>query len=113
MEHNQIVRSEARRIVDTYTLPNNYRIKITTYHDKGRKVYWSYIAESIVSPSGTSGIVFERSTSNHLHRLLSSVIGLRFSAKDLHAAHATALQLGAAIKDEYLTLNENKELTNA
>lgn len=113
MEHNQIVRNEARRIVDTYTLPNNYRIKITTYHDRERKVYWSYIAEAIVNPSGTSGIVFERSTSEHLHRLLSSVKGLRFSAKDLHAAHANALQLGAELRDQHLADNKDKELVNA
>lgn len=112
MEHNQIVSSVGRRITDTYTLPNNYRIKITTYHDKTRKAYLSYIAEVMVSPSGSANIVFERSTRDNLHKGLSIVNGLRYSAKDLHAAHAAALELGAELKNQYLSTNQNKEQLN-
>ena len=105
MEHNQIVSSVGRRITDTYTLPNNYRIKITTYHDKIRKTYFSYIAERVIR-GGDNGVYFEYSRPQlDLHRHLSTANGLRYNAKDLHAVHAVALELGAELRDQHLAIN--------
>ena len=115
MEHNQIINNERRRITDTYTLPNNYRIKISTYHDKNKKTYWSIISECVAETR--NGYTWERhELYKDLNKLLATAPGLRYNSKDLHTAHANALQLGAEIKDQYLISNANtttEELTNA
>jgi hypothetical protein len=106
MQHNQIVSNERRRITDTYTLENNYRIKISTYHDRIKKVYWSTISECIVHASDTPGFYFERHRIHaDLNKLLVTAPGLRYSFKDLHAAHNTALNLGVDLRDQFLTAN--------
>lgn len=105
MIHNQIINGERRRITDTYTLENNYRIKISTYHDKSKKIYWSVISECVVRESG-AGVYFERHRLHvDLNKLLATAPALRYNYKDLHAAHAAALQLGADLKDQYLAIN--------
>lgn len=114
MIHNQIISNERRRITDTYTLENNYRIKISTYHDKVKKIYWSVISECVVRESG-GGVYFERHRMHaDLNKLLATASGVRYSSKDLHATHATALLLGADLKEQYLTINADtpaEELT--
>jgi hypothetical protein len=106
MQHNQTISNERRRITDTYTLENNYRIKISTYHDRIKKVYWSTISECIVHDSGTPGIYFERHRMHaDLNKLLITAPGIRYNSKDLHAAHNTALGLGVDLRDQFLTAN--------
>jgi len=105
MIHNQIISNERRRITDTYTLENNYRIKISTYHDKVKKNYWSVISECVVRESG-AGVYFERHRIHaDLNKLLATAPGLRYSSKDLHTAHATALDLGEELREQYLAIN--------
>jgi hypothetical protein len=105
MEHKQIISNERRRITDTYTLPNNYRIKISTYHDRAKKTYWSVISECVIRESG-AGVYFERHRMHaDLNKLLATAPGLRYSSKDLHTAHAQALGLGVELRDQYLSIN--------
>ena len=105
MIHNQIISNERRRITDTYTLENNYRIKISTYHDKVKKTYWSVISECVIRESG-AGVYFERHRMHaDLNKLIATASALRYSSKDLHAAHAAALELGAGLRDQYLEIN--------
>jgi hypothetical protein len=117
MIHAQTINADSRRVVDTYTLENNYRIKIYTYHDKTRKAYLSVIKECIVSETGTPGIYFERSRPyTDLNHLLASERVTRYALKDLTAAHAVALELGADLRDKSLAINEDipaQELANA
>ena len=117
MIHAQTINADSRRVVDTYTLENNYRIKIYTYHDKTRKAYLSVIKECVVRESGTPGIYFERSRAHvDLNHLLASERTTRYALKDLTAAHAVALELGAELRDKSLEINEDipaQELANA
>lgn len=106
MIHAQTINADSRRIVDTYTLENNYRIKIYTYHDKAKHSYWSVIRECIVDESGTPGIYFERSRPNKdLNSLINRQASNRYSMKDLSSAHALALELGASLRDQHLEIN--------
>lgn len=106
MEHNQTILKDSRRVADTYTLSNNYRIKIYTYHDKNKHAYWSVIKECVIRESGTAGIYFERHRPHaDLNKLLATAPALRYSFKDLQAAHAAALELGADLRDQYLAIN--------
>jgi hypothetical protein len=115
MEHKQIISNERRRITDTYTLPNNYRIKISTYHDRAKKIYWSVISECVVRESG-AGVYFERHRMHaDLNKLLATAPTLRYSPKDLHNVHAHALDLGEELKEQYLSINAGataEELAN-
>jgi hypothetical protein len=117
MIHAQTINADSRRIVDTYTLENNYRVKIYTYHDKTRKAYLSVIKECVVSETGTAGIYFERSRPYvDLNHLLKSERATRYSLKDLTAAHAVALELGVELRDKSLEINADitaQELANA
>lgn len=117
MIHAQTINADSRRVVDTYTLENNYRVKIYTYHDKTRKAYLSVIKECIVSETATPGIYFERSRPYvDLNHLLKSERATRYSLKDLTAAHAIALELGVELRDKSLEINADitaQELANA
>jgi len=117
MIHAQTINAASRRVVDTYTLENNYRIKIYTYHDKTRKAYLSVIKECVVRETDTPGIYFERSRAHvDLNHLLKSERATRYALKDLTAAHAVALELGADLRDKSLAINADtpaQELANA
>jgi hypothetical protein len=106
VEHNQTILKDSRRVADTYTLPNNYRIKIYTYHDKNKHAYWSVIKECVVRDSGTAGIYFERHRSHvDLNKLLNITRAPRYSYTELITVHNLALQLGAELRDQYLEIN--------
>jgi hypothetical protein len=105
MIHNQITSKERRRITDTYTLENNYRIKISTYHDKVKKIYWSVISECVIRESG-GGVYFERHRLHaDLNKLLATAPALRYSPKDLQSVHSHALDLGEELREQYLAIN--------
>jgi hypothetical protein len=105
MIHNQTISNERRRITDTYTLENNYRIKISTYHDRAKKIYWSVISECVVSESG-AGVYFERHRLHaDLNKLLTSAPALRYNPKDLQNVHSHALDLGEELREQYLAIN--------
>ena len=80
-----------RKITETWTTSDNYRVKVYTYHDKNKKVYWSIISECIVEPSGDSGYYFEKhSLRDDLNRLISQKLATRYNYDNLRAAHELA-----------------------
>lgn len=81
-----------RKITETWTTADNYRVKVYTYHDKNKKVYWSIISECIVEPSGDSGYYFERhSFREDLNRLISQTLATRYNYEKMSAAHELAV----------------------
>jgi len=102
-KHEKIVNEISRKCVDTYTLENNYRVKVYTYHDKVKKVYWSTISECVVEASGTSGIYFEKRTMyTDLHQLAGKVEALRYSPENMKKAHEQALYSVRELVDQLL-----------
>ena len=92
VSHNQVSNDARRKIVDTWTAPDNYRVKLHTYHDKNTKVYRSIISECLVRESGTDGIYFEYSSPmSDLHQIAHQAIGNRYSYLKLSENHALAL----------------------
>ena len=88
-KHERFLNHVSRKCVDTWTLDNNYRVKVYTYHDKNKKSYWSIVSECTVEESGTTGIYFERHTVHtSLNQLAGKVEALRFNGDSMVKAHA-------------------------
>ena len=113
-KHEKIVNEISRKCVDTYTLENNYRVKVYTYHDKVKKVYWSTISECVVEASGTSGIYFEKRTMYaDLHQLAGKVEALRYSPENMKKAHELALDSVRELVDQLLEAGQVREKVSA
>ena len=89
--HEKFGNETTRKITETWTTSDNYRVKVYTYHDKNKKVYWSIISECIVEPSGDSGYYFEKhSLRDDLNRLISQTLATRYNYEKMSAAHELA-----------------------
>ena len=90
--HEKFGNETTRKITETWTTSDNYRVKVYTYHDKIKKVYWSIISECIVEPSGDSGYYFEKhSLRDDLNRLISQKLATRYNYDNLRAVHELAV----------------------
>ena len=108
-KHERFLNHVSRKCVDTWTLDNNYRVKVYTYHDKDKKAYWSIIKECMVEASGTSGIYFEKSTVHvSLNQLAGKVEALRFNGDSMVKAHDSAIDSVRDLIDQLLELNKEK-----
>jgi hypothetical protein len=113
-KHEKIVNEITRKCVDTYTLENDYRVKVYTYHDKVKKVYWSTIKECTVEASGSEGIYFEKHTMHtDLHELAGRVEALRYSAENMKKAHEQALYSVRELVDQLLEAGQVREKVSA
>jgi len=111
MKHEKYSDATRRKVVETWTLENNYRVKVYTYHDKIKKAYWSIISECRIEASGTSGIYFEKhNMCEDLNQLAGKVEGLRYNYEKLSAAHEAA---AASVADQVAQLLAAHEEVNA
>lgn len=91
MKQDKIINEQGRKIVSTYTLENNYRVKLSTYHSSTSKVIHTILSECI---AGTSGIftmetfVMYRDLNE---RVLSEPVS-RYSFKALQDQHERAIE---------------------
>ncbi len=94
MKQDKIVNEQGRKITSTYTLENNYRVKVSTYHSSTSKVIYSILSECI---TGTSGI-FTMETfmmyRDYNARVLSEPVA-RYSFKALQDQHERAIEQAA------------------
>ena len=113
-KHDKHVNEITRKCVDTYTLENNYRVKVYTYHDKTKKVYWSVISECEVEASGSSGIYFERHRMHvDLNKLISSISAPRYNPTNMKKAHEEAIYSTRELVDQLLQANQAREKVSA
>ena len=113
-KHEKIVNEITRKCVDTYTLENDYRVKVYTYHDKVKKVYWSTIKECTVEASGSEGIYFEKHTMHtDLHELAGRVEALRYNPENMKKAHEAALYSVRELVDQLLEAGQVREKVSA
>lgn len=90
MKQEKIIREQDRKIVSTYTLENNYRVKLSTYHSSTSKVIHTILSECI---TGTSGM-FTMETFVMYRDLNERVISepvARYSFKALQDQHERAI----------------------
>lgn len=94
MDQNKVIDQERRKIVSTYTLSNNYRVKVSTYHYGSSKAIRSILSECITGQSG----IFTMETFmmyRDLNELVISESVPRYSFKLLEDQHARAVELSA------------------
>jgi len=111
-KHEKFGNETTRKITETWTLDNNYRVKVYTYHDKTKKVYWSVISECIVEASGTSGIYFEKHAMHKdLNRLLQSIPATRYNYEKMSAWHVSAVAQATQLVADLLASQENEQVS--
>jgi hypothetical protein len=94
VKQEKIINQEGRKITTTYTLENNYRVKLSTYHSANYKAIRTTLSECI---TGTSGI-FTTETFMMFQDYNKQVISepaARYSFKLLEDQHARAIELAA------------------
>lgn len=108
VKQEKVINQEGRKIVTTYTLDNNYRVKLSTYHYGNSKAIRSILSECI---TGTSGI-FTMETfmmyRDHNELVISEPVA-RYSFKLLEDQHARALEAAAAAISSLLAQGEAGE----
>ena len=91
---NKVLDQEGRKIVTTYTLENNYRVKLSTYHSANYKAIRTTLSECITGASG----VFTTETFmmfRDYNKLVISEPTARYSFKLLQDQHERAIVLAA------------------
>jgi len=108
--HAKFGNESTRKITETWTTADNYRVKVYTYHDKVKKVYWSIISECEVEESGSSGFYMEKHRLHvDLNRLISQTIATRFNYEKMATAHELAVvQVGDLVAE--LLASHDKEV---
>lgn len=108
VKENKVIDQERRKIVTTYTLENNYRVKLSTYHYGNSKAIRSILSECI---TGTSGIfTMERFTMyRDFNEIVMSEPVARYSFKLLEDQHARAHQIAASAISRLLEAGEAGE----
>ena len=94
MKQDKVINEQGRKIVTTYTLENNYRVKVSTYHSSTSKVIYSILSECI---TGTSGIFTMETFMMYRdlnERVLSEPVA-RYSFKVLQDQHERAIEQAA------------------
>ena len=108
MKQEKVINQEGRKIVTTYTLDNNYRVKLYTYHSANHKAIRTTLSECI---TGTSGI-FTMETfmmyRDHNELVISEPVA-RYSFKLLEDQHTRALEAAAAAISSLLAQGEAGE----
>jgi len=94
MKQDKVINEQGRKIVTTYTLENNYRVKVSTYHSSTSKVIHTILSECI---TGTSGIFTMETFMMYRdlnERVLSEPVA-RYSFKALQDQHERAIEQAA------------------
>jgi hypothetical protein len=108
--HSKLGHEINRRIVESWTREeDNYRVKVTTWHDKTRKAYLSNISECTIERN--EGYTMERSVMySSLNKLVQIQAVTRYNYEKMSDFHVQAV---ASVMDQVETLladlNRNAE----
>lgn len=100
MDHQKHGHEINRRIVESWTREDNYRVKVTTWHDKNRKAYISHISDCTIEKN--AGYVMERSTMyESLFKRIQMEAVSRYNYEKMADFHAKAV---TAVLDQIVLL---------
>lgn len=107
--HAKFGNESTRKITETWTTADNYRVKVYTYHDKAKKVYWSIISECVVEESGSSGFYMEKHRLHvDLNRLICATIATRYNYEKMDMAHDIASAQISNLVEELLASHDKE-----
>ena len=88
-----------RKVVESYTLENNWRVKVYTTHDKARKAYYTSISECQVQQRDGYSMEFHAMFTDY-SQIVQRVAVSRYSWHTLEQAHNLAVELhGNIVRD--------------
>ena len=103
MQHEKFGHEINRRIVESWTREDNYRVKVTTWHDKTRKAFISNLSECTIERN--EGYTMERSVMySSLNKLIQIQAVTRYNYEKMADFHIQAVaqvmdQVNALIAD--------------
>ena len=98
-----------RKIVESYTLDNNYRVKITTWHDKTRKAYLTTVSECMIG-TREGGWVWESHTVFHdFNQLVASESVSRYSWANMERVHNIAADMAEELVRDLMAKGATRE----
>lgn len=90
MDHQKFGHEVNRRIVESWTREDNYRVKVSTWHDKNRKAFISNISECQIEKN--EGYVMEKSVMyQSLNRLIEMQGVSRYNYEKMADFHIKAV----------------------
>jgi hypothetical protein len=104
----EITRNDiTRKITESYTI-GDYRVKVTTWHDKSRKAYLTSIGECQIEKR--EGYTMERhAIFASYYKTIKAERVSRYSFKSLEAFHDSTAQEAADIVDRLIKSHQEKE----
>jgi hypothetical protein len=88
--HEKIAVDSSRKVSESWTRGDNYRVKVTTWHDKTRKAYLSNISECQIQPREGYTMEFFSPFSD-LNKLIQAEQVSRYNFANLQAFHLAAV----------------------
>lgn len=104
MKQDKVI--NGRRITTTYTLENNYRVKVTTAHYGVSKSIRTTVSECIYRQELNYAMETHRVFADYSAHLLTESVA-RYSFKALEDQHARGLEVASPIVKELLEAGKN------
>jgi hypothetical protein len=101
-----------RKILVTYTLENNWRVKIYTRHDKARKAYLTSVSECQVQHRDGYSMEFH-AVFTDFSKIVAAVPVARYSWHTLEAAHNLAFESSHDLIRQLIESNLTREAVSA
>lgn len=99
-----------RRITESYTLENNYRVKISTWHDKARKAYLTNVSECQIQPRDGYTMEFHAMYSDFNQTVIGERTS-RYSWCDMERAHNIAAESVEDLVRELIAKGKTREIS--
>lgn len=96
-----------RRITDTYTV-ENYRVKVSTWHDKTRKAYFTSVSECRIEKRDGYTMEYHGIFADYYKTIKAERVS-RYSLTGLHKFHDEAADEAAAIVNQLLANYKGEE----
>lgn len=107
IQKDSVSNETSRRITDSYTV-DNYRVKVSTWHDKARKAYMTSVSECQIERR--DGYTMERhAIFANYYKVIKAERVSRYSFKSLAEFHASTAQEAGDIIERLIESYNEKE----
>lgn len=107
IEKETVSNEITRKITDTYTV-ENYRVKVSTWHDKNRKAYITSVSECRIEKRDGYTMEFHGIFADYYKTVKATRVS-RYSFKSLEVFHQSNAEEVAAIVADLIDSHNKKE----